>query len=78
MRYARQMVWFVATGLMGVPVAASAQQAAPQTGNSGVLQPPANIDPGIQAKPPVPSSKLPTKVIPPPGTPGGDPSTQAK
>ncbi len=74
MRYVRQVIWLLAT----VPVAAAAQQAPPRSDNSGVLQPPANVDPGIQAKPPVPSSKLPTKVIPPPGTPGGDPTTQPK
>lgn len=84
MRSARQMTRIVATGLvatgiMAAPMAAMAQQAPPaQNGNSGVLTPPSNVDPGIQAKPPLASSKLPTTVIPPPGTPGGDPSTQAK
>ena len=79
MHSAKRTAWLVAAGLMALPVAASAQQAPPaQGGGSGVLTPPANVDPGIQAKPPVPSSKLPTTIIPPPGTPGGDPSTQAK
>ncbi len=38
----------------------------------GLIRPPAGIDPGIRAKPPVPLSALPTPVIPPPGTAGGD------
>ena len=79
MHYSKQARWLLLTGLIAIPVTASAQQAPPaQGGNSGVLTPPDNVDPGIQAKPPVPSSKLPTKVIPPPGTPGGDTSTQPK
>jgi hypothetical protein len=46
-------------------------------GNSGVLPPPSNIDPGIQAaRPPGPPGLMP--VIPPPGTPGGNPDVQPK
>lgn len=79
MRYSRQVFWVVATGLTAFPAVAWAQQAPPaRSESSGVLSPPADVDPGIQAKPPVSSSKLPTTVIPPPGTSGGDPSTQAK
>ena len=79
MRYPKRMVWLAAAGMLAVPAAASAQPTPPAQGNnSGVLKPPANVDPGIQAKPPVPSSKLPTTIVPPPGTPGGDPTTQPK
>jgi hypothetical protein len=42
----------------------------------GVICPPAGVDPGIQAKPPEEGGKL--KVIPPPGSPGGDQSVQPK
>jgi hypothetical protein len=41
----------------------------------GVICPPAGVDPGIAA-PPVGGGRTP--VIPPPGTPGGDPSIQPK
>ena len=69
----------LAAGMAVAPLAAEAQVTQPtQTPSSGVLKPPADIDPGIQAKPPVPPAKLPTTVIPPPGTPGGDPTTQPK
>ena len=39
--------------------------------SKGVICPPAGIDPGI-AKPPVGGGRMP--VIPPPGTPGGNPN----
>ena len=45
--------------------------------SDGVVQPP-NLDPGIQAAPPVPSAALPTPVIPPPGTAGGNPTVVPK
>lgn len=48
------------------------------TGGTGVIRPPAQVDPGIKAKPPVPPSALPMPVIPPPGTPGGNTSVQPK
>ncbi len=47
------------------------------TARSGVIQPPAGIDPGIQAVPPVGTSGA-IIVIPPPGSPGGDPRVQPK
>jgi hypothetical protein len=43
--------------------------------SKGVICPPAGIDPGI-AVPPVSGGRMP--VIPPPGTPGGDPSIEPK
>jgi hypothetical protein len=43
----------------------------------GVVRPPAGVDPGIQAPVPVPAPNT-TPVIPPPGTPGGDPSVQQR
>jgi hypothetical protein len=43
--------------------------------SKGVICPPAGIDPGIQA-PAVGGGRMP--VIPPPGTPGGDPNIQPK
>jgi hypothetical protein len=44
--------------------------------SGGVIKPPENVDPGLQKKPPDDSSKMP--VIPPPGTPGGDPNVKPK
>jgi hypothetical protein len=41
----------------------------------GVICPKAGVDPGIMA-PPVGGGRMP--VIPPPGTPGGDPNLQPK
>jgi hypothetical protein len=43
--------------------------------SKGVICPPAGIDPGISVSP---SGGGRTPVIPPPGTPGGDPSIQPK
>src|SRR3984893_5522725 len=43
--------------------------------SQGVICPPAGTDPGITV-PPVGGGRMP--VIPPPGTPGGDPSIQPK
>jgi hypothetical protein len=45
--------------------------------NSGVIHPPAGVDPGIAASVPDPHPNS-TPVIPPPGTPGGNPSVQPK
>jgi len=44
--------------------------------SEGVIKPPENVDPGLQKKPPDDSGKMP--VIPPPGTPGGDPNIKPK
>jgi hypothetical protein len=43
----------------------------------GVIRPPANIDPEITAPAPVPNPGT-TPVIPPPGSPGGNPSVVPK
>jgi hypothetical protein len=43
--------------------------------SKGIICPPAGIDPGIAA-PPVGGGRMP--VIPPPGTPGGDPTVIPK
>jgi hypothetical protein len=43
--------------------------------SKGIICPPAGVDPGIAA-PPVGGGRMP--VIPPPGTPGGDPSIVPK
>ncbi len=45
--------------------------------NSGVIHPPAGVDPGIAVPVPDPDPHS-TPVIPPPGTPGGNPSVQPK
>ncbi|MBO0734634.1 MAG: hypothetical protein J2P49_10035 [Methylocapsa sp.] len=42
----------------------------------GVLKPPGDIDPGMTEKPPETGGRMP--VIPPPGSPGGNPSVQPK
>ena len=43
---------------------------------NGVIRPPANVDPGMAEKPPETGGRMP--VIPPPGSPGGDPSVHPK
>jgi hypothetical protein len=45
--------------------------------NSGVIHPPAGVDRGIAVPAPDPNPRS-TPVIPPPGTPGGNPSAQPK
>ena len=45
--------------------------------SKGVLHPPGGIDPEIQTPAPDPNPNT-TPVIPPPGTPGGDPNVQPK
>ena len=45
--------------------------------NSGVIHPPAGVDPGIAVPAPDPNPHS-TPVIPPPGTQGGNPSVQPK
>jgi hypothetical protein len=45
--------------------------------NSGVIHPPEGVDPGIAVPAPDPNPNS-TPVIPPPGTPGGNPSVQPK
>jgi hypothetical protein len=45
---------------------------------SGVISPPSGVDPGIRAPTPPAGSTATMPVIPPPGTPGGNPNVQAK
>ena len=42
----------------------------------GVITPPDNVDPGMKRTPPPSGAHMP--VIPPPGTPGGDPSVKPR
>ena len=44
--------------------------------SGGVIAPPAHVDPGMRRTPPPSGDKMP--VIPPPGTPGSDPSIKPK
>jgi hypothetical protein len=44
--------------------------------SGGVIVPPSGVDPGIKQSPPPSDAKMP--VIPPPGTPGGNPSIKPK
>ena len=44
--------------------------------SGGVITPPAGVDPQIKRMPPHSADPMP--VIPPPGTPGGDPSIKPK
>ena len=87
-------IWLIAAALIGFGTAAiAAEQPAdqpntptvpPASGTSsselnrsgGVITPPANVDPGMKQTPPPSGAKMP--VIPPPGTPGGDPSIKPK
>jgi hypothetical protein len=45
--------------------------------SDGVIKPPSNVDPGITATPPVPNPGT-MPVVPPPGSPGGNPNVQPK
>jgi hypothetical protein len=80
------------SGFVAVAVAAedqapkqpSAPAAPPASGSSsselsrsgGVIQPPAGIDPEMKRTPPRSGDSMP--VVPPPGTPGGNPSVKPK
>ena len=44
--------------------------------SGGVITPPADIDPEIKRNPP--STEAPMPIIPPPGTPGGNPMVKPK
>jgi hypothetical protein len=44
--------------------------------SGGVITPPAGIDPEIKQSPPATGSTMP--IIPPPGTPGGNPAVKPK
>ena len=44
--------------------------------SGGVIKPPVGVDPQMKQNPPASGDKMP--VIPPPGTPGGNPSVKPK
>jgi hypothetical protein len=44
--------------------------------SGGVIRPPADVDPQMKQMPPSSGDRMP--VIPPPGTPGGNPSVKPK
>jgi hypothetical protein len=44
--------------------------------SKGVVCPPTGVDPGIHTKPPTDEGTI--KIVPPPGTPGGNSDTQPK
>jgi len=44
--------------------------------SGGVIKPPADVDPQMRQTPPSAGDRMP--VIPPPGTPGGNPSVKPK
>jgi hypothetical protein len=44
--------------------------------SGGVIRPPADVDPQMKQMPPSSGGRMP--VIPPPGTPGGNPSVKPK
>jgi hypothetical protein len=47
------------------------------TRSQGVITPPQGVDPGLVQEPP-PAETTPMPVIPPPGSPGGDPQVQPR
>ena len=55
----------------------SERRPGPVAPGGGVIRPPAGVDPGIRAPAPNPNPGT-TPVIPPPGTPGGDPRVQPR
>lgn len=50
----------------------------PPVENKGVITPPPTGDTGIHAQVPNPNAGTPEEVIPPPGTPGGNPEVQPR
>jgi hypothetical protein len=66
----------IAAAFCGVPFASGSANLSDELSRSkGVICPPAGVDPGISV-PAVGGGVMP--VIPPPGTPGGDPSVIPK
>jgi hypothetical protein len=86
--------WLIATASIGIATAVIAAEEprdqtnkpveppASGTGSSdlnrsgGVIKPPANVDPEMKRTPPPSGARMP--VIPPPGTPGGNPAVKPK
>jgi len=56
------------------PVSGSTSSELSRSG--GVIKPPAQVDPAMKQSPPLSGDRMP--VIPPPGTPGGNPSIKPK
>ena len=50
----------------------------PPVENKGVIMPPPTGDIGIHAQVPNPNAGTPEEVIPPPGTPGGNPDIEPR
>ena len=87
-------IWLVATAFLGMVTAAGAAEdqrsqpgspsAVPESRSSsselsrsgGVITPPAEVDPRMKQTPPPSGDNMP--VVPPPGTPGGNPSVKPK
>lgn len=62
----------------GPTLAQPPAQAAPDNGTDrGIIRPPTTVDPGIHQAAPVPQAGT-MPVIPPPGTPGGNPNVVPK
>jgi hypothetical protein len=59
------------------PRPAPREHPGPTSPSPGVIRPPRGIDPGIHTPVPVPDPRT-TPVIPPPGSPGGDPRIQPR
>jgi hypothetical protein len=55
---------------------ASGTQSSDLNRSGGIITPPADVDPGIKQTPPPTGSPMP--IIPPPGTPGGNPTVKPK
>jgi hypothetical protein len=86
--------WLIVAALAGLGASAIAAERPaeqpnqpvepPATGGSssdlgrsgGVIRPPADVDPQMKQMPPSSGDRMP--VIPPPGTPGGNPSVKPK
>jgi hypothetical protein len=85
---------FLAVALLGLATTAGVAEdqrdqlsppaASPESGSSsselsrsgGVITPPAGVDPRMKETPPPSGDRMP--VVPPPGTPGGNPSVKPK
>jgi hypothetical protein len=60
------------------PPGTDEEQTAPPTEHKGVIPPPPVADEGIYTKVPNPGAGHEKEVIPPPGTPGGDPNVEPR
>ena len=60
------------------PGADNGEQAAPLSQHKGVIPPPPTGDQGIYTQAPDPNAGHKEEVIPPPGTPGGDPNVEPR